>query len=185
MKGSPLRTCMTDDRGCDPELQHRDDGLWAAESMRHVLAKVVAGWHEVGTGLAAEWRVPSTAAIVQARRRAGARLLRELLDAVAGPVATPRLCWCHPHPVELGPPSPGARRTHPCRGPCSDRLANVTVPMNVPARLWFRQRRAPIARLPRQAAPVRRITRPHRFRRSQRQGVGEHRANGEERAPRA
>jgi hypothetical protein len=64
-------------------------GLWAAESMRHVLAEVVAGWREVGAGRAAAWRVPSTAAIVQARRRAGARLLRELFHAVAGPVATP------------------------------------------------------------------------------------------------
>jgi hypothetical protein len=63
-------------------------GLWAAESMRHVLAEVVAGWREVGAGRAATWRVPSTAAIVQARRRAGARVLRELFHAVAGPVAT-------------------------------------------------------------------------------------------------
>jgi hypothetical protein len=63
-------------------------GRWAAESMRHVLAEVVAGWREVGAGRAAAWRLPSTAAIVQARRRAGARLLRELFHAVAGPVAT-------------------------------------------------------------------------------------------------
>src|SRR5215212_4678364 len=63
-------------------------GLWAAESMRHVLAEVVAGWREVGAGRADGWPVPSTAAIVQARRRAGARLLRELFHAVAGPVAT-------------------------------------------------------------------------------------------------
>jgi hypothetical protein len=63
-------------------------GLWAAESMRHVLAEVVAGWREAGAGRASGWRVPSTAAIVQARRRAGARLLRELFHAVAGPVAT-------------------------------------------------------------------------------------------------
>ena len=63
-------------------------GLWAAESMRHVLAEVVAGWREGGSGRAAGWRLPSTAAIVQARRRAGARLPRELFHAVAGPVAT-------------------------------------------------------------------------------------------------
>ena len=63
-------------------------GLWAAESMRHVLAEVVAGWREGASGRRARWRLPSTAAIVQARRRAGARLLRELFHAVAGPIAT-------------------------------------------------------------------------------------------------
>src|SRR6476619_1723960 len=50
-------------------------GLWAAESMRHVLAEVVAGWREGARAERAAWRLPSTA-IVQARRRAGARLLR-------------------------------------------------------------------------------------------------------------
>ena len=64
-------------------------GVWASASMRHGLAEVVAGWREVGPSGAAEWRLPSTAAIVQARRRAGARLLRELFQAVAGPVARP------------------------------------------------------------------------------------------------
>src|SRR3954454_5357601 len=42
-------------------------GLWASESMRHVLAEVVAGWREGAGGQAAGWPVPSTAAIVQAR----------------------------------------------------------------------------------------------------------------------
>ena len=63
-------------------------GLWSAESMRHALAEVVAGWREGAAGNRAGWRLPSTAAIVQARRRAGARLLRELFGAVAGPIAT-------------------------------------------------------------------------------------------------
>jgi Transposase DDE domain/Insertion element 4 transposase N-terminal len=75
-------------------------GLWAAESVRHVLATVVDGWDEArarraaalgraaGAGRA-RWRLPSTAAIVRARRRAGARLFRELFHAVAGPIATP------------------------------------------------------------------------------------------------
>jgi hypothetical protein len=62
-------------------------GLWAAESMRHALAEVVAGWREGAAGGRAAWRLPSTAAIVQARQRAGARLLRELFHAVAGPIA--------------------------------------------------------------------------------------------------
>ena len=65
-------------------------GLWAAESMRHVLAEVVAGWREGAAGDQAAWRLPSTAAIVQARQRAGARLLRELFHAVVRPIATPR-----------------------------------------------------------------------------------------------
>ncbi len=65
-------------------------GLWAAESMRHVLAEVVAGWREGPAARRAGWQLPSTAAIVQARQRAGARLLRELFRAVAGPIATPR-----------------------------------------------------------------------------------------------
>lgn len=63
-------------------------GLWASESMRHVLAEVVAGWREGSGDEPAGWRLPSTAAIVQARQRAGARLLRELFEAVAGPIAT-------------------------------------------------------------------------------------------------
>ncbi len=76
-------------------------GLWAAESMRHALATVVDGWHEarerragrlagaVGPAGRPRWRLPSTAAIVRARRRVGARLFRELFHAVAGPIATP------------------------------------------------------------------------------------------------
>src|ERR671931_1543953 len=65
-------------------------GLWASESMRHVLAEGVAGWREGAAGQRGPWRLPSTAAIVQARRRAGARLLRELFRAVAGPIASAR-----------------------------------------------------------------------------------------------
>jgi hypothetical protein len=65
-------------------------GLWATESMRHVLAEVVAGWREGAAGQAASWHLPSTAAIVQARQRAGARLLRSLFHAVARPIATAR-----------------------------------------------------------------------------------------------
>lgn len=65
-------------------------GLWAAESMRHALAEVVAGWREGASGERVSWRLPSTAAIVQARQRAGARLFREVFQAVAGPLATPR-----------------------------------------------------------------------------------------------
>lgn len=65
-------------------------GLWASESMRHVLAEVVAGWREGSEHEPAGWHLPSTAAIVQARQRAGARLLRELFQAVARPIATLR-----------------------------------------------------------------------------------------------
>ncbi len=76
--------------------------LWAAESVRHVLAEVVAGWREVrerqadalapcpSAGSLANrrtWRLPSTAAIVQVRQRVGRRLFRELFHAVAGPIA--------------------------------------------------------------------------------------------------
>jgi hypothetical protein len=88
-------------------------GLWAAESVRHVLAAVVDGWREVrerredtlgtvgpvrlaeatisgGSGSGRPgWRLPSTAAIVKARQRVGVRLFRELFHAVAGPIATP------------------------------------------------------------------------------------------------
>jgi len=63
-------------------------GLWASESMRHVLAEVVAGWRERGESDQAAWQLPSTAAIVQARHRVGARLLRGLFQAVARPIAT-------------------------------------------------------------------------------------------------
>src|SRR5215207_806222 len=65
-------------------------GLWASESMRHVLAEVVAGWREGTERDRTGWHLPSTAAIVQARQRAGARLLRELFHAVARPIATAR-----------------------------------------------------------------------------------------------
>jgi Transposase DDE domain/Insertion element 4 transposase N-terminal len=74
-------------------------GLWAAESVRHALAAVVDGWAEArerraaalgpGAGAApARWRLPSTAALVRARRRVGVRLFRELFHAVAGPIAS-------------------------------------------------------------------------------------------------
>jgi Transposase DDE domain/Insertion element 4 transposase N-terminal len=65
-------------------------GLWASESMRHVLAEVVAGWREGTASREADWQLPSTAAIVQARQRVGARLFRELFGAVAQPIATMR-----------------------------------------------------------------------------------------------
>ena len=83
-------------------------GLWAEASVRHVLAEVVAGWREAREqredalappggraprgrpGPRPRWELPSTAAIVQARGRAGVRLFRELFHAVAGPIATRR-----------------------------------------------------------------------------------------------
>lgn len=65
-------------------------GLWASESMRHVLAEVVSGWQEGRASDQAGWQLPSTAAIVQARQRVGARLFRELFGAVAQPIATMR-----------------------------------------------------------------------------------------------
>jgi len=65
-------------------------GLWAAESRRHILAEVVAGWREGPASDAAGWELPSTAAIVQARQRVGAWLLRERFGAVARPIATAR-----------------------------------------------------------------------------------------------
>src|ERR671917_887920 len=45
-------------------------GLWASESMRHVLAEVVAGWREGTASGQTTWHLPSTAAIVQAPHRA-------------------------------------------------------------------------------------------------------------------
>jgi hypothetical protein len=65
-------------------------GLWASASMRHALAEVVAGWRERPQARRTRWELPSTAAIVQARQRAGARLFRVLFEAVAGPIATAR-----------------------------------------------------------------------------------------------
>ena len=78
-------------------------GLWAAESVRHVLVAVVDGWQEgrerrkdlLGppsgrrTGIGTGWHLPSTVALVRARQRVGVRLFRELFHAVAGPIATP------------------------------------------------------------------------------------------------
>lgn len=62
-------------------------GLWADASLRHALAEVVAGWREGAVGRSKPWALPSTAAIVQARQRVGARLFRVLFHAVAGPIA--------------------------------------------------------------------------------------------------
>jgi DDE family transposase/transposase IS4-like protein len=78
-------------------------GLWASESLRHALAVAVDGWREARARRAAAlgpppggagdaprgWRLPSTAAIVRARQRVGARLFRERFHAVASPLATP------------------------------------------------------------------------------------------------
>ena len=63
-------------------------GLWATDAVRHVLATVVEGWREGEAADATAWRLPSTPAIVHARQRAGARLLRVLFHAVAQPIAT-------------------------------------------------------------------------------------------------
>jgi hypothetical protein len=63
-------------------------GLWASESVRHVLANVVAGWRHGPVSNGSAWQLPSNAAIVRARHRAGARLFRLLFHAVAGPIAT-------------------------------------------------------------------------------------------------
>src|SRR3954469_23915897 len=65
-------------------------GLWASESMRHVLAEVVSGWREGTEPDRTDWPLPSTAAIVQARQRVGARLLRERFETAARPIATAR-----------------------------------------------------------------------------------------------
>src|SRR6266705_4263996 len=43
-------------------------GLWASESMRHILAEVVAGWREGAESDQTAWQLPTTAAIVQARQ---------------------------------------------------------------------------------------------------------------------
>src|SRR5712691_589978 len=64
-------------------------GLWASESVRHALANVVAGWREGAASGGSTWHLPTNAAIVRARQRAGARLFRVLFPSVAGPIATP------------------------------------------------------------------------------------------------
>ena len=51
---------------------------------------VVAGWREQPRARRTRWELPSTAAIVPARRRAGAWLYRVLFQGVAGPIATPK-----------------------------------------------------------------------------------------------
>jgi hypothetical protein len=76
-------------------------GLWTAESIRHALAAVVDGWREGEAATRAGWRLPSTAAITRARQRAGARLLRVLFQAVAGPVATPQTPGAFLHGLRL------------------------------------------------------------------------------------
>ena len=63
-------------------------GRWAAASMRQGLAAVVAGWRAGAARGQTTGRLPSTAAIVPARPRAGARLRRALFEAVARPIAT-------------------------------------------------------------------------------------------------
>src|SRR2546423_1974797 len=50
-------------------------GLWAAESMRHVLAEVVAGWGEGAAGPPRRWPLPSPPPHVRARRPCRSRPL--------------------------------------------------------------------------------------------------------------
>ena len=116
-------------------------GLWAEESVRHALAAVVDGWAETrarraaalgppaaGAGRRARWRLPSTAAIVRARRRAGVRLFRELFHAVAGPIATPATPGRLP-----GRAAPhGRRRDDPGRGRHPGERARLRAPDDPP-----------------------------------------------------
>jgi hypothetical protein len=76
-------------------------GLWATESIRHALAAVVEGWRESEAAAISGWQLPSTAAIGRARRRAGARLLRVLFQAVAGPMAAQRTPGAFLHGLRL------------------------------------------------------------------------------------
>jgi hypothetical protein len=76
-------------------------GLWAGESMRHALAAVVDGWRESDAATEAHWHLPCTAALVRARRRVGARLLRVLFHAVAGPIATAQTPGAFLHGLRL------------------------------------------------------------------------------------
>src|SRR5207247_8806460 len=63
-------------------------GLLVRESGRDALANVVAGWRKGAATGGMAWHLPTNAAIVRARQRAGARLFRLLFHAVAGPIAT-------------------------------------------------------------------------------------------------
>src|SRR4051794_21448293 len=54
---------------------------WAGESIQHGLAAVVDGWRERDAAAEAHWHLPCTAALVRARKRVGARLLRLLFHA--------------------------------------------------------------------------------------------------------
>jgi Insertion element 4 transposase N-terminal/Transposase DDE domain len=76
-------------------------GLWANESMRHALAAVMDGWREADAVAEAHWHLPCTAALVRARRRVGARLVRVLFEAVAGPIATPQTAGAFLHGLRL------------------------------------------------------------------------------------
>ena len=76
-------------------------GLWASESIRHALAAVVEGWRGSEAAASSGWQVPSTAAIVRARRRAGAHLLRTLFQAVAGRLANPDTPGAFLHSLRL------------------------------------------------------------------------------------
>src|SRR2546428_73036 len=81
-------------------------GLWASESVRHALANVVAGWREGAARGGSDWQLPTNAALVRARQRAGARLFLVPFQSLpwAGPI--PNRCPGRPGSWRMAPPWP-------------------------------------------------------------------------------
>lgn len=63
--------------------------LWSSDSMGTVLKNLVNGLSRQWTRLGKYWKVPNSASISQARQRVGCRMMSQLFERVARPLATP------------------------------------------------------------------------------------------------
>lgn len=63
--------------------------LWSNDSMTTVLKNLVNGLSRQWTKLGKYWRVPNSASISEARARVGCRVMSQLFERIARPLATP------------------------------------------------------------------------------------------------
>jgi hypothetical protein len=63
--------------------------LWSLVSMRTVLKNLVSGLSKRWIQLGEYWQVPSSSSISEARQRVGCRVMTQLFEMVARPIATP------------------------------------------------------------------------------------------------
>lgn len=62
--------------------------LWSSDSMETVLKNLVNGLSRQWTKLGQYWKVPSSSSISEARQRVGCRVVSQLFERIAKPLAT-------------------------------------------------------------------------------------------------